>query len=78
VKYVVPVILYLWFSGYPQPLYRWTKDGVPQGPFSPEPYHKIFNTKLEDVGSYQCIAKNDVGAIISHKIDINVACELPS
>ncbi|XP_037934636.1 protein sidekick isoform X4 [Teleopsis dalmanni] len=59
--------------GYPQPTYRWLKDGVPIGDFSPSQYYRIHNTRRGDAGSYQCIAKNDAGSIFSEKIDVVVA-----
>ncbi|XP_030377973.1 protein sidekick [Scaptodrosophila lebanonensis] len=59
--------------GYPQPTYRWLKDGEPVSDNSSSPYYRIHNTRREDAGSYQCIAKNDAGSIFSEKIDIVVA-----
>ncbi|KAL0893857.1 hypothetical protein ABMA27_013972 [Loxostege sticticalis] len=59
--------------GIPQPMYRWLKNGVPLGDYSSELFYKIHNTQQQDAGSYQCIAKNDVGAIFSEKNNIVVA-----
>ncbi|KAL4705138.1 hypothetical protein ACJJTC_018709 [Scirpophaga incertulas] len=59
--------------GIPQPLYRWMKNGIPLSDYSTELFYKIHNTKRNDAGSYQCIAKNDVGAIFSEKNNIVVA-----
>ncbi|CAG4981190.1 unnamed protein product [Parnassius apollo] len=59
--------------GIPQPIYRWLKNGVPLGEFSSELFYKIHNTQRQDAGAYQCIAKNDVGAIFSEKNNIVVA-----
>ncbi|CAH0692396.1 unnamed protein product [Chilo suppressalis] len=59
--------------GIPQPMYRWLKNGVPLGEYSSELFYKIHNTKKQDAGAYQCIAKNDVGAIFSEKNNIVVA-----
>lgn len=59
--------------GIPQPMYRWLKDGVPLNDFSSELFYKIHNTQRQDAGAYQCIAKNDVGAIFSEKNNIVVA-----
>ncbi|CAD7089933.1 unnamed protein product [Hermetia illucens] len=61
--------------GSPQPSYRWLKDGVPVGDFSSSQYYRIHNTRREDAGNYQCIAKNDAGTIFSEKIDVVVACK---
>ncbi|XP_014091561.2 protein sidekick isoform X13 [Bactrocera oleae] len=59
--------------GYPQPTYRWLKDGIPITDFSSSQYYRLQKTRREDAGSYQCIAKNDAGSIFSEKIDIEVA-----
>ncbi|XP_072943917.1 protein sidekick isoform X2 [Epargyreus clarus] len=59
--------------GIPQPMYRWLKNGVPLGDYSSELFFKIHNTQRQDAGAYQCIAKNDVGAIFSEKNNIVVA-----
>ncbi|KAL9873740.1 sidekick cell adhesion molecule isoform 1-T1 [Glossina fuscipes fuscipes] len=59
--------------GYPQPTYRWLKNGIPIGDFSSSQYLRILNTQREDAGSYKCIAKNDAGSIFSEKIDVIVA-----
>ncbi|KAJ9598493.1 hypothetical protein L9F63_010813, partial [Diploptera punctata] len=59
--------------GYPKPKYQWLKDGIALGEFSSEHFYRIHTTKREDAGSYQCVAKNDVGSIFSEKIDVSVA-----
>ncbi|XP_073831568.1 sidekick cell adhesion molecule isoform X3 [Musca autumnalis] len=59
--------------GYPQPTYRWIKNGVPVGDFSPSQYMRILNTQRDDAGSYKCIAKNEAGSIFSETIDVVVA-----
>ncbi|XP_058443925.1 protein sidekick isoform X8 [Malaya genurostris] len=59
--------------GYPQPMYRWLKNGVPVGDFDNSQYLKILSTTKDDAGSYQCLAKNDAGTIFSEKIDVVVA-----
>lgn len=56
-------------------MYKWLKNGVSLGDYSSELFHKIHNTQREDAGAYQCIAKNDVGAIFSEKNNIVVACK---
>lgn len=58
-------------------MYRWLKNGVPLGDYSSELFYKIHNTQRQDAGAYQCIAKNDVGAVYSEKNQIVVACEYP-
>lgn len=62
-------------TGYPQPMYRWLKNGLPMTDFGSSQYYRISNTKRDDAGSYQCIAKNDAGTIFSEKIDVVVACK---
>ncbi|KAL5276641.1 SDK2 family protein [Megaselia abdita] len=57
--------------GYPQPVYKWLKDGIPLGD-SNNSFYKIDNATRQDAGSYQCIAKNDAGSIFSEKIDVVV------
>ncbi|XP_050075210.1 protein sidekick [Anopheles maculipalpis] len=59
--------------GYPQPTYRWIKDGIPVGNFSNSQYLKILNITRDDAGSYQCEAANKAGTIFSEKIDVVVA-----
>ncbi|XP_058175853.1 protein sidekick [Anopheles ziemanni] len=59
--------------GYPQPNYRWLKDGVPVGNFSNSQYLKIQNVTREDAGKYQCQAENKAGTIFSDKTDVVVA-----
>lgn len=62
-------------AGYPQPMYRWLKDGVPVGDFSSSQFYRFHSTRREDAGSYQCIARNDAGSILSEKSDVVVACK---
>ncbi|XP_069695045.1 protein sidekick isoform X3 [Periplaneta americana] len=59
--------------GYPKPKYQWLKDGIALGEFSSEHFYRIHTTRREDAGSYQCVARNDVGAIFSEKIAVSVA-----
>lgn len=72
---VFSVFFFYSCAGYPQPTYRWLKDGVPVTDFSSGQYYRIHNTRRDDAGSYQCIATNDAGTIFSEKIDVIVACE---
>ncbi|XP_015515694.2 protein sidekick isoform X1 [Neodiprion lecontei] len=60
--------------GYPQPKYRWFKDGLPlNNELSSEPYYRILNTRREDAGTYYCVASNEVGSIFSERIAFSVA-----
>lgn len=68
---------YFIFLGFPAPVYKWFKDGKEVGDFSSEyQSFRLLNLKHDDGGTYQCIAKNDVGSILSQKIEINIACKL--
>ncbi|KAK9695167.1 Immunoglobulin I-set domain [Popillia japonica] len=61
-------------KGYPQPQYRWLKDGQPiTTDLSTESFYRILSTKLDDEGSYRCIASNKVGSIVSEEIKLIVA-----
>ncbi|XP_063224987.1 protein sidekick isoform X2 [Bacillus rossius redtenbacheri] len=60
-------------QGFPQPRYKWLKDGRALGDFTQDRYYKIISTSRADTGSYQCIAENDVGSIFSKKIHVTVA-----
>lgn len=64
------------YSGYPQPEYRWMKDGSFQTEFSSEPVYKIQSIRREDAGVYQCVARNAVGSIFSEQVQVLVACTL--
>lgn len=65
------------FTGFPAPVYKWYKDGKEVGDFSSEyQSFRLLNLKHDDGGTYQCIAKNEVGSILSQKIEINIACKL--
>ena len=61
--------------GFPQPQYRWLKDGDFISEFSSEHFYKIQSVSQDDAGSYQCIARNSVGSIISEMIPLTVACK---
>ena len=61
------------FPGFPQPQYRWLKDGDFISEFSSEHFYKIQSVARSDAGSYQCIARNSVGSIISEMIPLTVA-----
>jgi len=70
----IHVIIY--FTGFPAPVYKWYKDGKELGDFSSEyQSFRLLNLKHDDGGTYQCIAKNEVGSILSQKIEINIACK---
>lgn len=56
-------------------MYRWLKDGVPVGDFSSSQFYRFHSTRREDAGSYQCIARNDAGSILSEKSEVVVACK---
>ena len=71
VEYLTPVC----FPGFPQPQYRWLKDGDYLSDFSSEHFYKIQSVARGDAGRYQCIARNSVGSIISEIIPLSVACE---
>ncbi|XP_050310715.1 protein sidekick isoform X2 [Anthonomus grandis grandis] len=59
--------------GNPAPQFRWLKDGEPITEFSTDPFYKIISAKLEDGGSYRCIASNKIGSILSEENKIIVA-----
>ncbi|KAH8397906.1 hypothetical protein KR222_006052, partial [Zaprionus bogoriensis] len=59
--------------GSPQPTYRWLKDGIPVADYSSSQFYRMPITRREDAGGYQCIARNDVGSILSEKSDVVVA-----
>lgn len=62
-------------TGSPQPTYRWLKDGTPVADYSSSQFYRLPITRREDAGGYQCIARNDVGSILSEKSDVVVACK---
>ncbi|XP_050687397.1 protein sidekick-like isoform X4 [Eriocheir sinensis] len=59
--------------GYPQPEYRWLRDGEPLGDFTSEHFYKISAVTREDAGDYRCVAHNLAGAIFSPKTSFAVA-----
>ena len=67
------ICLYCVSPGFPQPQYRWLKDGDYISGFSSEHFYKIQSVTRGDAGSYQCIARNSVGSIISEMIPLTVA-----
>jgi hypothetical protein len=69
-KLTVPLLV----PGYPKPRYQWLKDGIALGDVSSEHFYRIHRIQRGDAGSYQCIARNDVGSIFSEKIAVSVAC----
>ena len=62
-------------NGFPQPVYRWKKDGafVSQANSTSTTW-VIDKLKESDAGEYQCMAANPHGAILSDRVRINVAC----
>ena len=62
-------------AGFPQPQYRWLRDGDFISEFSSEHFYKIQSVQRSDAGRYQCIARNSVGSILSEMIPLTVACE---
>ena len=62
-------------TGFPQPQYRWLRDGDFISEFSSEHFYKIQSVQRSDAGSYQCVARNSVGSILSEMIPLTVACE---
>ncbi|XP_059099411.1 protein sidekick-like isoform X3 [Tigriopus californicus] len=63
--------------GFPQPEYRWMKDGSFLSDYTPEHFYKIQSISKKDAGNYQCYAKNEVGVIVSEKVPITVAFMAP-
>nr|XP_045601913.1 protein sidekick-like isoform X1 [Procambarus clarkii] len=59
--------------GYPQPEYRWVRDGEPLGQFSSEHFYKIASVTRGDAGDYRCVARNSAGAIFSARTSFSVA-----
>ncbi|KAK4323993.1 hypothetical protein Pmani_005348 [Petrolisthes manimaculis] len=59
--------------GYPQPEYRWVRDGEHLGDFSSEHFYKISSVSQSDAGDYRCVARNSAGAIFSAKNTVAVA-----
>ncbi|VEN34548.1 unnamed protein product, partial [Callosobruchus maculatus] len=59
--------------GNPSPQFRWLKDGKSISELSTDPFYKIISAKLEDSGSYRCIAASKIGSILSEEIKITVA-----
>ena len=50
-------------AGYPQPEYRWLKDGAFISDFTSEPFYKIISISRGDAGNYQCYARNEVRCV---------------
>lgn len=61
------------FSGYPQPQYKWLKNGEVIRDLSTEQFLRLQSMRLSDAGVYQCVAQNDVGAIFSDKVELSIA-----
>lgn len=66
--------VYFFVTGNPPPQFKWLKDGVPITELSTDPFYKIISAKLEDKGSYRCLATNKIGSILSEEIKVIVAC----
>ena len=61
-------------AGFPQPQYRWLKDGDFISEFSSEHFYKIQSVARTDAGSYQCIARNVAGRRESREAMLTVSC----
>jgi hypothetical protein len=62
--------------GNPTPVYRWNKDGVfINENNTTDTSLKIQNIQRKDAGEYQCVASNTLGAILSDKVHVHVACK---
>ncbi|XP_063972668.1 protein sidekick isoform X2 [Diachasmimorpha longicaudata] len=60
--------------GYPQPKYRWFKDGVAlSNELTSESFWRIQSPKRKDAGVYYCVATNDVGSVFSERVRFSVA-----
>ncbi|KAG1663046.1 Protein sidekick [Nymphon striatum] len=60
--------------GVPQPEYMWLKNGEDIFEhYRSDGFFRLPNSEKSDAGEYQCLAKNSVGAIISRKVDIEIA-----
>ena len=63
-------------KGYPEPVYRWLKDGVFLSAQNDTSTLLVFkDLDRNDAGAYQCVASNNAGAIISKKAVLRVACK---
>lgn len=69
------ICTFVYIPGYPQPEFRWLRDGEPLGDFTSEHFYKISAVTREDAGDYRCVAHNSAGAIISPKTSFAVACK---
>ncbi|XP_034937975.1 protein sidekick isoform X2 [Chelonus insularis] len=69
-----PKILQCQARGYPQPKYRWFKDGVAlSNELTSELVWRIYNSSKNDAGVYYCVATNDVGSVFSERVPFFVA-----
>ncbi|XP_043274054.1 protein sidekick isoform X3 [Venturia canescens] len=67
-------ILQCMARGYPQPKYRWFKDGVPlSNELTSDTFWRIQSPRRKDAGVYYCVATNDVGSIFSERVTFSVA-----
>ena len=65
-------------SGTPAVSYRWMKNGEfisNRSTTSGGVYLISQADRLKDVGTYQCVAENALGSVLSNKASLNVACK---
>jgi len=64
-------------SGSPSPVYQWLKDGRPLSPTNTSAIAFVIQRiQRSDAGSYECIASNHHGSLLSIAAQVNVACKL--
>lgn len=65
-------------SGTPTVSYKWMKDGrfvTKHNSANGGVYLISQADRFNDVGEYQCIAENSLGAVLSNKARLTVACK---
>lgn len=68
-------VLFCDASGVPAPVYRWLKNGYLLAPSnSSNTRLTITSIHRSDAGSYQCIASNALGSLLSLTARIDVTC----